>query len=124
VGRAGRWQLRTSPYSTLALPSEVELRCSERERWELLERKKCWRRGGECSSASKYSCFCIWLSQEEGKLRDGKHQGKLFHQIINKTVIGAREIISSCSSKAANKSVAEKQDLRPLSSVPVPFCIS
>ena len=123
VGRAVRWQLGTSPYSALALPNAVQLCCSEWERQDLQKRKKCWLREGKCSSASKKHCFCIWLSQE-GKLGDGKQQGKPFHQIINKTVIGAGEIISSCSPKAANKSMAEKQDLRSPSSFPVPFCIS
>lgn len=124
VGRAARWQLGISPHSTLALPNAVQLCCSEWERWELQERKKRWLRGGKCSSASKNRCFCMWLSQEEGKLGDAKQQGKLFHQMINKTVIGAGGIISSYSPKAANETVTEKQDLRSLSSFPVPSCVS
>lgn len=108
VGRAARWQLGISPHSTLALPNAVQLCCSEWERRELQERMKCWLREGKCSSASKNRCFCMWVSQEEGKLRDAKQQGMLFHQMINKTVIGAGGIIPSCSPKAANETVAEK----------------
>lgn len=78
---------------------------------------------GMCSSASeKIHSFCMWLRQED-KLGDGKQQGKHFYQITNKTVIGDGETISSYSPRASNKSVAEKQDLRFLSSFLVPFCI-
>lgn len=78
---------------------------------------------GMCSSASKKTpLICIQLSQE-GKFGDGEQQGKHFHQITNKKLIGDGEIISLYSPRAAKKSVAEKQDLRFLSSFLVPICI-
>lgn len=78
---------------------------------------------GMCYISSKKNyCICIWLSQE-GKFEDGKQQGKHIHQITNKILIGNGEVISSYSPSAANKSVAEKQDLRFLSSFLIPFCI-